>query len=107
YTKLQATYNAMTVPVPSARESGRLRLGLITSPAVKVTLFQASAENRDPTWATATRVSAPASVGVAPWRSRQKFAPKFAATATAFRPSTMPTKIRPSSAATFAEVKAF
>ena len=45
------------MPVPRASDSGRLRLGLITSPAVKVTLFQASAENKDPTWATAKMVS--------------------------------------------------
>ena len=30
------------MPVPSASESGRLRLGFFTSAAVKVTLFQAS-----------------------------------------------------------------
>ena len=42
-----------------ASESGRLRLGFFTSPAVKVTLFQASAENSDPTCATARTVNAP------------------------------------------------
>ena len=39
---------------PSASEIGRLRRGLRTSPAVNVTLFQASAENSDPTMATPT-----------------------------------------------------
>ena len=42
------------MPTPSASESGRLRLGLRTSPAVNVTLFHASAENSDPTMATPT-----------------------------------------------------
>ncbi len=38
------------MPVPMASESGKSRLGFLTSLAVKVTLFQASAENSDPTW---------------------------------------------------------
>src|SRR6202049_4101359 len=46
-------------PVPSASDSGRLRLGFFTSPAVNVTLFQASAENSEPTCATARIVSVP------------------------------------------------
>ena len=49
----------MTTPVPSASESGRLRFGFFTSPAVKVTLFQASAENKDRVWATASMVKVP------------------------------------------------
>ena len=49
----------MTAPVPSASESGRLRWGFFTSPAVKVTLFQASEENSDPTCETARIVSTP------------------------------------------------
>ena len=49
----------MTAPVPSASASGRLRFGFLTSPAVKVTLFQASAENSEPTCATARIVSRP------------------------------------------------
>ena len=40
---------------PRPRASGRLRRGLRTSAPVKVTLFHASAENRDPTIATPTR----------------------------------------------------
>src|SRR2546427_11586934 len=56
---LQATYSKITTPVPSARESGRLRLGFFTSPAVNVTLFQASAEKSEPTWATARVVRGP------------------------------------------------
>ena len=46
-----------TVVVPTKRETGRLRLGFITSPPVKVTLFQASDENRGPTIATDTTVT--------------------------------------------------
>ena len=49
----------MTTPVPSASDSGRLRLGFFTSPAVNVTLFQASAEKSDPTCATARMVRVP------------------------------------------------
>src|SRR5882724_8332207 len=45
-------YNAITRPVPAARESGMYRFGSFTSPAVNVILFQASEENRDPTCAT-------------------------------------------------------
>src|SRR5439155_16703621 len=47
------------MPVPSTSESGRFRLGFFTSPAVKVTLFQASAEKSDPTWASAITVIVP------------------------------------------------
>ena len=39
----------MTRKTPRARLSGSVRLGFLTSPPVKVTLFQASAENREPT----------------------------------------------------------
>ena len=38
--------------MPSASESGTSRRGFFTSPAVKVMLFQASAENSEPTCAT-------------------------------------------------------
>src|SRR5271170_7430047 len=104
----------MTTPVPSASDSGRLRLGFFTSPAVKVTLFQASAENSDPTWATARIVRTPTSAtgpptptctgcrihGIAPCL---KFGPKFAAIAYAlaanfgpnFRQNAMPWILHP------------
>src|SRR4051812_40998193 len=52
-------YKAVTSPVPKARERGTLRRGFFTSPAVKVTLFQASEENRDPTWATQKAMNSP------------------------------------------------
>ncbi len=38
----------MTKPVPSTSESGMLRFGFFTSPAVKVMLFHASAEKSEP-----------------------------------------------------------
>src|ERR1017187_8405116 len=46
-----------TAAVPTKSDKGRLRLGLITSPPVKVTLFHASDENNGPTNATETNVS--------------------------------------------------
>ena len=52
----------VTMNVPRKRLSGIFFLGLITSPAVKVMLFQASDENRDPTMAipmAATRANPP------------------------------------------------
>ena len=42
----------MTIAVPIARESGTSRLGFLTSPAVNVMLFHASAEKSDPTCET-------------------------------------------------------
>src|SRR4029453_4869268 len=42
------TKRPMTMPVPSARDSGMWRRGSLTSPAVNVMLFQASAENSEP-----------------------------------------------------------
>src|SRR5216684_1740435 len=98
----------MTTPVPNASESGRLRLGFFTSPAVKVTLFHASAENNDPTCATPTATQTPTSP-VNPICGKAASAPvlrqklvKFAATAVALRPITIPTSTRPSSADVFA-----
>src|SRR5262245_24116872 len=110
--KLAAIYKAITTPVPKASDNGKLRLGFLTSPAVKVTLFQASAENNDPTWATARIVriptkgpkstpfaSAPPAECAAP--SCQKSV-KFAATAFGLRPTKIPTSTSPASAETLA-----
>ena len=47
------------MPAPRASESGKFRLGFFTSAAVKVMLFQASAEKSEPTIATPTSVSVP------------------------------------------------
>jgi len=79
-----------------------LRFGLRTSPAVNVTLFQASAENSAPTMATPTTrmVSKPQLA------FRQKPL-KFSETACGFRPSRNPNAIRPSRAAVLANVKTF
>src|SRR5258708_29995308 len=100
----------MTTPVPMASESGRLRLGSFTSPAVKVTLFQASAENNDPTWATAKMVrmptKGPARVPLAEcgMSNRQKLV-KFAATAWAVRPTEKPATPKPADAENIAIVE--
>ena len=48
--------------VPSASESGMFRRGSFTSPAVKVMLFQASAENSDPVCDTQTATNSPNAV---------------------------------------------
>src|SRR5689334_12023629 len=94
YTKLQAIYRADTIPTPNASDRGRLRLGLRTSAAVKVTLFQASDEKSAPTMATPTS------------RTALKFQPAFrqnpvklVCTASVLRPSRKPNAISPSSAA--------
>ncbi len=55
----------MTRPVPAASESGMLRRGSFTSPAVKVMLFQASEEKSEPTWATQNATSRPKAPPVA------------------------------------------
>src|SRR6202044_2395093 len=49
----------MTIPAPSASESGKFRLGFFTSAAVNVMLFHASAENSEPTIATPISVNVP------------------------------------------------
>ncbi len=49
----------MTMPVPSASESGIFRRGFFTSPAVKVMLFHASAANSDPTCETHKATKSP------------------------------------------------
>ncbi len=64
--------------VPKAMESATSRFGFFTSPAVNPILFQASAENNEPTCATANASSNPnqpfeaVTVGSSP---RRKFAP--------------------------------
>src|SRR5674476_80007 len=99
---LEAMYSALTMATPRASERGRLRLGLRTSPAVKVTLFQESEENRAPTMATPTR------------RTESKFqlaepqkSVKLLATAAGLRPTRRPAPTRPSSVPTLAKVNTF
>src|SRR5438874_11105359 len=110
---LQAMYKEITTPVPMTSDSGKLRLGLITSPAVKVTLFQASAENNEPTWATASIVRvltktsgppAPTEIECSDPTPRQKLPPTFAAKAEPLRPLKTPTITRPNHPATVAQV---
>src|ERR1035441_2359612 len=99
--------------VPRASESGMLRWGERTSPAVKVMLFQASEEKSEPTWEThkatkspkAVAALRPAAMGVTP-RGDQKSL-KLACTAEAFQPRKSVTTIRPSSAAILLDVKTF
>src|ERR1700685_1531030 len=98
------------VPIASAR--GMVLPGSFTSPAAKVTLCQASAENMDPDCETqiaankpnpvsalSDAVSGVTSCGV------QKF-PKLAAIASCFQ-KISPSRISPASAITLAEVNRF
>src|SRR5512138_2037880 len=55
----------VTRAVPAASESGRLRRGFLTSPAVNVMLFQASEENNEPTCATQNATNKPNTPAVA------------------------------------------
>ncbi len=110
--------------VPNAMESATSRFGFFTSAAVKPILFQASAENSEPTCATpkATnkpnaplaavmvgtmllRKFAPGSMGCA-LRIVQKW-PKFSVIAPAFLPTKIPKKINPRRDSVFALVKTF
>jgi hypothetical protein len=103
----------MTMIVPKARESGMLRRGSFTSPAVKVMLFHASAENREPVCDThsamnrpkAVSTDTPGPIGSNP-RGVQR-SPKFIWTAFAFHPTTIPTTTSPMSAPVLATVKTF
>src|SRR3984957_13627293 len=120
YTKLQSTYSSNTTPVPIASDSGRFRFGFLISPAVNVTLFQASELNSDPTCTAATMVNSPTyTVGPptptctacsvphpAPAQKLCQPEPKFAAIAIEFF-ATKPTSTTAASASTFAEVKTF
>src|SRR6266576_2451124 len=98
-------YKAVTNPVPAARESGTLRRGFFTSPAVKVILFQASDEKSDPTCATQKATNKPnappvaATVGMNDKSGLIGETPvgvhrseKLAFSASAFRPTRKPTR---------------
>ena len=100
--------------VPNASESGMLRLGSLTSPAVKVMLFQASAENSEPVWATqipTKRPNALMAVRPPPKSSSEPLTVhrllKFAPNAPEREPISKPNTIRPNKAASFAVVKVF
>src|SRR5881394_3895437 len=74
---------------------GKSFSGFLSSPDANPTLFQASIENSEPTIAAPT-TGRMASVRAPP---AQKFGPKFAVIAAAFRPIVNPSKIRAASAA--------
>ena len=114
----------MTTPVPSASDSGRFRLGFFTSPAVNVTLFQASAENNEPTWATPNATNnpnAPLAAETVGMKDRKKFAPgsmgcaprmahkcvKLSEIAAAFRATNTQRKISPNKESVLALVNTF
>src|SRR6266481_6993459 len=108
----------MTRAVPNARESGMLRRGSFTSPAVKVMLFQASEENSEPTCATQKAMNKPNAplaavtveingklglIGPTP-RGVQRSV-KLALTASVFRPKESPIRIRAASESVFVDRK--
>src|SRR4029079_13592347 len=99
--------------VPSASDSGTLRVGLRTSPAVKVTLFQESAANSEPICAVhrATMIKNALSgerpsacggtpAGVQAW-------PKLPCTTAAFQPRRQPITITPTKVPIFMLVNTF
>src|SRR6185503_8617242 len=89
YATLASTYSATTTNTPVAMANGRSFSGFFISPDANPTLFQASIENSDPTIAAPT-TGRIASVSAPP---AQKFGPKFAAIAAAFRPIVRPSTI--------------
>src|ERR1051326_7128023 len=109
----------MTSVVPAARERGILRLGSLTSPAVKVMLFQASEEKSEPTWETQKAMNKPKAPPVAITVGRKDKPDLIGSTSCGvqiwlkltFKASLwakkMPTKIRTMSESVLAEVKMF
>src|ERR1700733_4656928 len=97
--------------VPRASDSGTFLRGFLTSPAVNVMLFQPSAENSEPTWATHKAASNPNAVtGVTPgatgvYPCGRHRSVKFDLPARLH--PTAPTTITPNKAASLAEVNAF
>src|SRR2546430_1443818 len=110
----------MTSAVRPASESGMVRFGSFTSPAVNVMLFQASEEKSDPTWAAQIAMSRPktplaavtegmndrSGLMGATSRGVQK-SPKLAVSASELRPTRMPTTISAASDSVLADVKRF
>src|SRR5580704_19274223 len=124
YARFARQYSVITMTVPNAIESATSRFGFFTSAAVNPMLFHASAENSEPTCATPKATSnpnhpeaadtvgsklfrkfAPGSIGCSP-RTCQKYE-KLSAIAVAFLATNTQSKINPSSASIFAEVKIF
>src|SRR5215472_12307358 len=117
---LARRYNVITNPVPNKSARGRFRRGSRTSPAVNVILFQASAENKEPTCPTQIAINIPSAPPVAetvPMNGRsdvigetdvgvQKFV-KLACSASALHPTKMPNATTAMSDNVLAEVKTF
>src|ERR1039457_6141281 len=110
----------VTSAVPAASERGMLRRGFFTSPAVKVMLFQASEENREPTCPTQNATNKPIAPPVAASVGRKDISgligetpcgvqrlEKLARTASALRPRNKPMMSRVSRESILAEVKTF
>src|SRR5262245_2614454 len=103
----------MTTDVPRASDKGMFRRGSFTSPAVKVMLFQASAENKDPVCATqmaankpnAVTADSPGTMSAASLTDHIR--PKLSATAAGFQPSVNPTRTNATTAPVLADVKRF
>src|SRR5215471_2359528 len=95
-------YSAETTATPSARDSGRLRLGLRTSPAVNVMLFQESDEKSEPTMATPTSLTE-----VRPQPALRQKSVKLEATASGLRPTRKPAPTSANKVPTLANVKTF
>src|ERR1051325_10864490 len=99
--------------VPSRSDRGTLRAGSRTSPAVKVTLFQASAANKEPIWAVhrPTKIpktlkgEIPAAGGSTPTGVQASL--KLPCTTAAFQPSRQPITITPTRVPIFILVKTF
>src|SRR5439155_18999924 len=120
YATLASRYNVMTNPVPNKSESGMFRRGSRTSPAVNVMLFQASAENSEPTCPTQIAInnpSAPPIAETAPTNGRsdvigeaavgvQKFV-KLAWSASALRATQIPRQTNAMRESVFADVNTF
>src|SRR5947208_3376398 len=110
----------MTNAVPAARESGTFLFGFFTSPAVKVMLFQASEENREPTCATQNATNKPnrpplaaiadiketSGLIISTPRGVQRSV-KLDLIASACRPTVKPIRMRTTSDNVLAEVKIF
>ncbi len=110
YARLTSRYSPTTAEHPSASASGRLRLGLRTSPATMVMSCQASAANSDPDCATEIATTRPKMLAAGTPSAgskapRRNACVKFVCTAAAFHPSARPTTTSAPSASVLAEVK--
>ena len=86
------------MPVPRASDRGMFRFGSLTSAAMKVMLFQASAANNEPVWAmhiatnnpNIVAAATPGTIGVIPRGSRSA---KLLCAASVFDPRTSAARI--------------